>query len=250
MNYELLRTFQSKMSLYEDVVSKLIATTPVGGVFVDCGAHAGFHTETMLGRADVANVVAIEAIPSLCNNLEKKFGSNKKFRLVRAAIGRELGELEFNVATNQMGYSGIRRRDVADLEWESVRVPLTTLDSCIGTNLSNIGLIKLDLEGGEFDALRGGDGVLCNSSPLIVFENGLKKSADLYSYTSADFFGFFARHDYVLHDFFSGTVNQEYWNDTLRTYMFVGVKRSSVLGQWYMATIGSILASVASSISV
>ena len=235
---ELLKRFQAKQSLYEDLVGKIIDTSPTGGTFIDCGANWGLHTARMLARTDVTTVFAVEAIPALCDNLWKRYGSLEKFQLVRAAVGKENGEVEFNISVDDMGFSGILRRDISPIsEWRKVNVHLTTLDSCVSEYISNVGLIKLDLEGGEFDALRGGDTLIRSSRPLIVFENGLRKSAEVYGYGVEEFFSFFGNHGYEVLDFFGNHVDRHYWDGVLRTYMFCAVPRGSVLEEWYRANI-------------
>lgn len=49
-----------------------------------------------------------------------------------------------------------------------------------------VGFIKLDLEGGELDTLRGSRGTLESNLTLVVFENGRQASADLYGYDKND----------------------------------------------------------------
>jgi hypothetical protein len=81
-------------------------------------------------------------------------------------------------------------------------------------------LLKLDLEGGEFHAMQGGESIIKGDMPLIVFENSLKGSSITYNYSMEDFFSFFERIDYVVYDFFGNKVDENYWNSTLQTYMF------------------------------
>ena len=50
---------------------------------------------------------------------------------------------------------------------ETIRVPLRTLDSY---NLSNIGFIKIDVEGHELDVLRGAEVTLRRDQPNLLIE--------------------------------------------------------------------------------
>ena len=76
------------------------------------------------------------------------------------------------------------------------------LDELVYNAEKRLSYIKLDLEGGEFDALLGASTLLLKTRPVIVFENSLNHSANLYNYSEKDFFDFFTKVNYGLLDFF------------------------------------------------
>jgi FkbM family methyltransferase len=233
---EILQIFQKNQRLYEEVVADLIHKCPVSGTFVDCGAHLGDHTTNMLGRPEADMVIAIEAIPNLANRLKDRFKLESRLKILQTAIGKAEGQTEFNIASNLMGYSGIMQRDISSVSsWEKLTVVLTTLDRLMtesGTP-SAVRLIKLDLEGGEYDALLGGRETIASHRPFIVFENGLAKSANLYGYSWNEFSSLFEELDYVVYDFFGDRIDKKYWEAPLTTYMFVAVPANSILSNWY-----------------
>jgi len=242
------QNLSTESALYEDMVASLIRNCPANGVFVDGGAHMGLHTFNMLARPDVDAVLAIEDIPGLANAIRERFKQQTKLKIVQAAIGNAEGQTEFNIAANAMGYSGIRMRDIADAtDWRSLTVNLTTLDRLILESgwTSNMGLIKLDLEGGEFDALRGASNTLISHRPFVVFENGLSRSANLYGYTWNEFSNFFNDAGYIDYDIFGNCVDKEYWDATLLTYMFVAVPANSEYSMWYERTRPEIVSEIA-----
>ena len=230
-----LQEFQKHPSLYEIVVGALIAEVPAIGAYVDCGAHMGVHTKTMIDKVDSAPVVAIEAIPELAAYLRKTLCSDSRLRVIEAAVSREDGWSKFNVAVGAKGYSGIRPRENVGVEgWREIDVAVVSLDSIVKSEmLEHVGLIKADLEGGEFDALRGAEETLKRDRPFVVFENGLRLSANLYGYSEADFFDFFTHIDYCILDFFGNLVTPKYWRQPLQTYMFVATPRHGVFSDWY-----------------
>ena len=118
-------------------------------------------------------------------------------------------------------------------QWVDITVPVFSLDDVVEPgDLKQVGLIKLDLEGGEFHAMLGSKDLLSRAKPLLVFENGLRDSARDYKYSVDDFFGFFETIDYELIDFFGNTVDRQYWHAVLRTYMFLAYPRNSAFEKW------------------
>lgn len=208
-----------------------------GKIFIDCGAHVGEHTRNMLARSDISSVLAIEAIPELAKKLQHMAEQDSRLKVFQCALGKHIGTTEFHIAANAPGYSGIKQRDIAAVqEWKSLSVNLTTLDKLL-TDLSlttPIELIKLDLEGGEFDALLGARHMLMTQRPFIIFENGLQQTAVIYDYNKNDFFDYFDTIGYAIYDFFGNIVNREYWDIELFTYMFVGIPHNEEATSWYM----------------
>lgn len=231
---DLLSHFQKNNSLYEDVVERIISNFPGNGIYIDGGAHTGRHTATMLNSVRCHRVYAFEPIPSLCTRLEKRFGLDNRFILVDKPLGRRITDVEFSIACDAPGFSGIKRRSLpTNTDWQTISLETVTLDTVIRPEDSkNIKLIKLDLEGGEFDALVGGKDILSSSRPLVVFENSLSHSSTEYSYAKSDFFDFFSNINYCIYDFFGNSVDECYWDATLQTYMFVAAPIESENNRW------------------
>lgn len=230
-----LRLFQALPNLYERVVGDLIRNLPRGGVMIDGGAHVGLHTAAMLERVDVSHVYAVEAIPELCDRLEKRFAGRPAVQIERCAIGNASGRnVSFQVAVEAPGYSGLKKREVpAVSQWQTIEVKLRTLDELVkDSDFCDIALIKLDLEGAEFDALKGARKLLERSRPIVVFENGLRSSATAYGYNWEEFDEFFSLLGYIVVDFFGNRVDRDYWDAVLQTYMFIATPVNSEINAW------------------
>jgi len=222
-NIYLLNEFQKNNYLYEVVVGNICKSYERGGIFIDCGAHVGEHSKNMIVNKSCRHLVAIEAIPELCSVIEKSLTNfDTKKDLLNIAVGNRVGVTSFQVANHAIGYSGIEKREnINVLDWTEISVGISSLDGLI-TQKNNVSLIKLDLMGGEFNALQGAKKILNSSFPLIVFENSLKEASNQYGYNKEDFFKFFDEVNYVVFDFFGNHVNSDYWDDELKTYMFFG----------------------------
>jgi FkbM family methyltransferase len=196
---------------------------------IDGGAHMGRHCLPMAENLASGQVYAFEAIPALAEKLQsqiEKKGLEKKIVLVSKAISNREGTTSFMYAPDSPGYSGIKKRKYPpNTKIETINVPLTTLDSEI-KNKSNIKIIKLDLEGGEFHALQGAEQILHDGRPVVMFENGRESSAGFYNYTKNDFWNFFKKTDYELYDIFGTSFFPEFWN-TWVPWTFIGIPSES-----------------------
>lgn len=79
---------------------------------------------------------------------------------------------------------------------EEITVPLKTLDSVI-PNSTKIDFIKIDVEGGEFNVLKGAKNILTKDSPIVIFEFGLGAS-NFYGTTPSDLFAYFSDINYKI----------------------------------------------------
>jgi len=151
------------------------------GFAIDGGAHKGLHTLPLARLEPIRTVLAFEPSGEVAAFLEgrlRSFPHRDKVEVFRAALQDDPGRksVTFNISTTHPGRSGINPilKDRTDTEYGApVEVAAATID---GTCLSRPGgcrFIKLDLEGGEYNALRGAAALLKRDRPLIVFENGL-----------------------------------------------------------------------------
>ena len=155
---------------------------------IDVGCHKGEILDMMLKYAPEGKHYAFEPIPYLFAALEKKY-KNKSLIFPYALADRN-GDSIFQLVKNAPAYSGIKKRryDIADIEIEEIQVKLKTLDETVPLN-EKIDFIKIDVEGGEFDVMKGAKNVLKKHKPLILFECGLGAS-DYYGTNILDFYNF------------------------------------------------------------
>ena len=178
-----------------------------GTTVLDVGANVGFHSiEFLKYLNNTGKVIAIEPIEHLAQNLRRL--ENANFKVHCCAVGKRKGEQPFHEIEELNGWSGLRKRgDTPEgLRSRVYNVQVATLDSLVMQEDNRVSFIKLDLEGGEFDALLGARNLLARDKPVIVFENALNESAALYDYTSAEFFEFFTDTGYQIYDLFGRKV--------------------------------------------
>jgi FkbM family methyltransferase len=175
-----------------------------GDIAIDLGAHKGGHTIPMARAVRGAGgaVHAFEPNPEMADALLariRELGFDH-VTLHEAAAAAEDGEADFVVALDAPGYSGLRAReyDRPDMRTETIRVWTARLDTIFAA-LDRLAYVKLDLEGGEFDALRGGEEVIGRLRPAISFEFG-SRSYGAYGVDPGAVFDWFGARNYVLFD--------------------------------------------------
>lgn len=192
-------------NLKYDRLTRRIIEQIVGpdSVCIDVGCHKGEILDLILKAAPNHRHYAFEPIPSLFQQLEKKYPTQA--HLFNCALSNEKGETTFNYVKNAPAYSGIkeRRYDIENPDIEKISVKLEKLDDLIPEN-ENIALIKIDVEGGEFNVLKGAIKTIQKSKPYIIFETGLGAS-EFYGTQPEDLFIFFEQtlhaHIYTLQNF-------------------------------------------------
>jgi len=155
---------------------------------VDVGCHQGEVLRQILKLAPHGKHFAFEPIPHLFRALHKEFAP--AVNVMPYALAASNGNSPFHVVKNALAYSGIRERSyaVSDPDLEKITVETKRLDDLIPVDLQ-VDFIKIDVEGGEFDVLKGAVTLLNRCKPLVVFEFGLGAS-DFYNSNPADLFDF------------------------------------------------------------
>lgn len=185
----------ARNGLYERSIMDWAKDTliPPGKVFVDIGAHVGTYSITMATKA--SRCIAFECTPKTYNYLCANIALHDLHDTVTAhnvAIGDFNGTTQLYIRDSKDGgANGCRKFESLETATQSrcVDVPIRTLDSF---QLSNIGLLKIDVEGFELGVLRGAVETLStNGHPKFLFESwheqqpnvpGKELRAELFDY--------------------------------------------------------------------
>ncbi len=165
-----------------DAYTRLILETCLepGSQCIDIGCHKGEILDLMLKGAPEGRKFGFEPIPELFENLALKYRHNPLVTILPVALYDSKGKTSFQHVLNAPAYSGIRQRkyDGKQVEIEQITVETDLLDSLIPEDML-IDLIKIDVEGAEFQVMRGGVRTIQRSRPIIIFEFGMG-AADFY----------------------------------------------------------------------
>jgi FkbM family methyltransferase len=133
---------------------------------LDVGAHIGSFLSLASALAKDGNHAAIEASPNKSALLSMKF---PRAKIKNVAISDYIGTAIFEDNLQNSGFSKLQGGHHVEGKTRRYEVNVATLDSlCLG----KFDLMKIDIEGNELNALKGGEGFISQNRPAILFECG------------------------------------------------------------------------------
>jgi FkbM family methyltransferase len=143
---------------------------------IDVGAHTGDVLRDMVRLAPSGRHIAFEPLPDFHAELVRAFPDVD----VRcSALSTEAGETSFTYVKSNPGYSGFRERTYPGKERiEKIVVRREPLASVLPDDYVPR-LIKIDVEGAEYEVLKGGIETIARHRPIVYFEHG-QGSTDHY----------------------------------------------------------------------
>jgi FkbM family methyltransferase len=196
----------------ERLITSYYCSRPSFASFVDGGCHLGYHTFKAATHFQ-GKVLSIDANQSTYQKFtDQLLGHSADFQNRIIPIFGALQSdpkaetVSFFCSSSHPGRSSINTRPWGQWGQGSVvyEKPLTvsalTIDGlCNRYEIKDVGFIKLDLESGEFPALKGAKATLQDNRPHIAMEYGLKlNNQDLMGYSQRDFFDFMKNLGYVI----------------------------------------------------
>jgi FkbM family methyltransferase len=132
-------------------------------VILDCGAHIGLATLFFKQRFPSSSIIAFEADPKIAEVCERNFRQLALSGVVlkNQAIWTNEGVVTFDMSNDDAG--AIRGMG----ESPGVKVPSTSLRAIL-TDLSEVDLVKMDIEGAEFEVIPHCGDLLTKSRAYII----------------------------------------------------------------------------------
>ena len=140
-----------------------------GDVVLDCGANVGVYTREALNQG-AGRVVSIEPAPENIECLRRNFAAeiaSGKVIVYPKGLWDSETELTLHVDPhNSAADSFLIERDGSHAE---TRIPVTTIDKLVAElNLDRVDFVKMDIEGAEPRALRGGRSSIARFRPRMA----------------------------------------------------------------------------------
>lgn len=137
-----------------------------GDTVLDCGACYG-DTAIWAARHGASHVYSFEIDPANLAVMQDTFsrgGAACTFNIVPSALGAEIGELWYTADPRNPGAGSVSAAENPG----SLRVGVTTVDAFCSERGIKPDFIKMDIEGSEFDALRGAVATLRAFRPRLA----------------------------------------------------------------------------------
>ncbi|MDD4604049.1 MAG: FkbM family methyltransferase [Bacteroidales bacterium] len=147
---------------------------------IDIGCHKGEILDLMIEGSPSGRKYGFEPIPELFHALTEKYHNDPSVTIFPTALYDKTGVTNFQHVLNAPAYSGIKKReyDGKHVHIEQISVKTDLLDNMIPPE-ANVRLIKIDVEGAEFQVIKGAKKTIQRCHPILIFEFGLG-AADFY----------------------------------------------------------------------
>jgi FkbM family methyltransferase len=145
-------------------------------VVIDGGAHLGDMVERLGALLPRAEFHCFEPDPMLEETLERKFAGNPLVHVVQAALGDVTRQAKLNINVSRPTNSLLPSAESLQQDLkklcelvDQVDVNVTTIDEyCRSNSIGHVDVIKLDLQGYDYLALRGAEATLEKTQAVLV----------------------------------------------------------------------------------
>lgn len=152
----------------------LIKNITDNSVFFDIGAHHGFYSMLANQLISSGSIHSFEPSPFHFSILEKNTNKHERTKANNTAIHNENGNFvlqESNKGTSTMNDDFLKNSQLTHKEqYKKTEIQTITLDDYCNKKNLKPNIIKLDVEGNEFNSLSGGKSTLERIQPVIIIE--------------------------------------------------------------------------------
>jgi FkbM family methyltransferase len=161
-------------------------------VVIEAGANIG--TETLLLSKLVGNngmVYAFEPVPHIFTALKENCQLNKleNVRLEALAVGNENNDITFYIANRDLPNQGMGSKELSHSELKvQINVKQEMLDAYLDKmQVKKVDFIKMDIQGGEIDLLKGAVKTIVKHRPAMFLEagEGLSSIDELFNWLTS-----------------------------------------------------------------
>ena len=192
--------FMGYYEKYETEILKQIIHK--GDIIFDIGANFGWYTTLfakLIGKK--GQVHSFEPVPSEFRKLKWNVLINRcrNVTMEQLAVGCQEGFANMFVCLNRKGsYSSLRPPvESVKARKKIIQVPIINLDSYVHrNNIQHLDLMKIDVEGGELDVLKGGLMVLRKLRPIVMCEIADIRTQQ-WGYNASEIYKFLEKYGYL-----------------------------------------------------
>lgn len=154
---------------------------------VDVGANHGDFSQAAGALFPDAQALLVEPLPTLHAELQRRCATHPRWRLATCALSREPGTATLHVDPAHDAIGSLaefseeyRRANAGSQAARTFECEVRTLDNlCQEQSISKIDLLKIDVEGFEFEVLSGGGQMLQATEALILEISLVRRPGDV-----------------------------------------------------------------------
>ena len=158
----------------EEILKYILMFIKPKSCFFDVGANIGALTIPVLRTRPDIEAVSVECSPSTLPYLEQTYRQSNfsaRWKLDRRAVAMLEGLVQFHTTGSDFGaFDSLQDTGRGGVK-KSVLVQAATLDRIwIDHGAPDVSVLKIDIEGGEFEAILSGRNMIEKCRPVIIFE--------------------------------------------------------------------------------
>jgi FkbM family methyltransferase len=139
------------------------------GLILDVGGNKGQSVEEYRKLFQDARILSFEPFEETYNILSQKCEEDGNATAIKLAVSDEIGQQAFFVTSNSTMHSLLPLIG-AEEQLQEKEVETITLDTfCRRERISRVPILKMDIQGGELQALRGAAGLLADRRIDVIY---------------------------------------------------------------------------------
>ncbi|MBB3206293.1 FkbM family methyltransferase [Rhodopirellula rubra] len=183
-NLDLFVTIQNEGAWEPWVRQACILAVGQSDVFLDVGANAGTISNEVGRARSNARIYSFEPQPDMARLVALSATKNglSNITVFEAAVGDHCGTVILHKPAHTLHAS---TKSVSTGHEERIECPLITIDAMVASGqLPPPDVVKIDVEGGELDVLKGAEQTLQENMPIVIFE--ANENCERYGYTRSE----------------------------------------------------------------
>ncbi|MDB5146541.1 MAG: hypothetical protein JWQ57_561 [Mucilaginibacter sp.] len=200
---EIFKIAMNEGGLYERENLRLIPLfLKPGTTLFDVGANIGLMAVPFLWNDPTIKVISVEASPNSLFYLNKTHAASldkDRWMIIDKAVSDKPGEVDFHLSDNSnSAYDGLKNTQRVNIV-NTIKVECTTIDKIWESQQKpDVSFIKIDIEGADILALKGGLNCINSCRPVILIEwNQINIKS--YGFTNIDLINFVTEISYELY---------------------------------------------------
>jgi FkbM family methyltransferase len=151
---------------YEVIYSNALLSHVYENDFIyDIGANRGFYTRKFLEKSTKGKVFAFEPVPVNFSIISKLQSEYRNLYIYPIGLGSEKGSLPMSIGLDDLNATSSLKNFRSE---NDIMVTVETLDDIVNESHSVPNIIKIDVEGFEFEVLKGMSNTVINEKICVI----------------------------------------------------------------------------------